>query len=197
MFSFRMGEPILAFIALSYFLLYPRDTLSDFIVLTSLCLLLIFFGARIGLSKPSLSEISKSDFFLLLFSLGLFLSIWIYGFSANKLNIDSGLKSLAITLVYFYYAWIQHFLAQRYLALRLLHFNKKSGVSTTFGLSIEMRAALMTGLVFGILHLPYPKLMLPAALGGFIYAYYFLTTGRLWAVVSSHALGRVQAYFGY
>jgi membrane protease YdiL (CAAX protease family) len=186
--NFRIGEFILGFLALTYFLIYPRDTLSDFIILTSLSLLLIFFGARIGLSKPSVAEISKSDFLLLLFSLGLFFSAWIYGFSESKLNVDNGLKSLGITLVYFYYAWIQHFLAQRYLALRLLHFNEKLHTKPPFGVSIELIAALLTGLVFGILHIPYPLLMLPAAFGGFIYAYYFLTTGRLWAVVSSHAL---------
>jgi membrane protease YdiL (CAAX protease family) len=175
-------EVILGLVALGYFLIYPRNTLSDFIVCTGLCLLLMYGGAKIGLSKPAVTPFSSVDAILAIGSILLFLVIWIYGFMAGKLNMGSILNSLSITIVYFYYAWIQHFLAQRYLALRLWYFNQK------FGDYVELRAAAMTGFIFGVLHIPYPNLMLPAALGGFGYAYYFLKTGRLWAVVTSHAL---------
>jgi len=184
-----LGEAILGLGTLGYFLIYPRDTLSDFIVCTSLSLLLIYVGARIGLSKPKAAPFSRADMILAIVSITLFLASWIYGFSAGKLSMDTVFKSLGITTVYFYYAWIQHFLAQRYLALRSLSFNQR------FGNYAELRAAAMTGFVFGILHIPYPRLMLPAALGGFAYAFYFLTTGRLWAVVASHALVSSAALF--
>ena len=57
--SWRIVEPILGSITLAYFLIYPRDTLSDFVVCTILCLLLMFGAARVGLVKPTVRQFSK------------------------------------------------------------------------------------------------------------------------------------------
>jgi membrane protease YdiL (CAAX protease family) len=186
--AIQIVELLFVVIALTYFLGYPRNTISDFIVLPGLCLLVIFMGTKFGLTKPAITKFSKADSFLIGFSLVLFVGSWFVGFYKGLVNVDSALKAVNITIVYFYYAWIQHFLAQRYMALRFLNYNKQQTKNAKLTKHAELYAALMTGFVFGVLHIPYPRLILPAMIGGFIYAYYFLTTGRLWAVVTSHAL---------
>jgi membrane protease YdiL (CAAX protease family) len=186
--AWRVGELVLGILALIYFLGYPRDTLSDFIVLTSLCVLLMLSYTKIGLIKPLAKPFSKADNYLILVTLLLFITAWTYGMLNEKLNGSTAVKSILITVGYFYYAFIQHFLAQRYLSLRLFAAIEKSGFVFQYGLSQKTIAALLTGLIFGVLHIPYPGLILPSMVGGFLYSYYFLTTGRLWLLVSSHAL---------
>lgn len=165
-------------LVLVYFLGYPRGTISDFIACTILSLLIYFGSNKLGLSKPTVQNIGKADKILFFISLSLFALAWIYGAIYSKITYQTAAHSLLITLIYFYYAAIQHFLAQRYLALRMLKLSKNN----------VFLAALLTGLVFGILHIPYPNLIIPSALGGAAYAYYYLNTGRLWAVIVSHAL---------
>lgn len=167
---------------LAYFLGYPRDTLSDFIVCTIVSLLIYFWANKLGLYKPTVQNIGKADKILFLTSLSLFCFAWIYGGIYNKITFQTAFTSVGITLTYFYYAAIQHFLAQRYLALRMLT------ISESWNNSPKLYAAILTGFVFGALHMPYPNLIIPSTLGGFAYAYYFLSTGRLWAVIISHAL---------
>ncbi|MCP4437391.1 MAG: CPBP family intramembrane metalloprotease [Aureispira sp.] len=167
---------------LVYFLGYPRDTLSDFIVCTIISILIYIWGSKLGLHKPAIQQLQKFDRTLLFITIGLFLFAWIYGAVYNKITFQTALSSIAITFTYFYYAAIQHFLAQRYLALRML------SISQQWSKVPEFHAAAMTGVIFGIMHIPYPNLIIPSAIGGFAYAYYFLNTGKLWAVIVSHAL---------
>lgn len=184
---YKLGEMFLVLSSLVYFLTYPRNTISDFIVLTALCFLLMFLGPKIGLTKPLPTTYSKADLYLIIFTSALFIIAWFIGFSKGTLNTETALKAIAISIGYLYYAWIQHFLAQRYLALRWLKYFKQKAKNNKLN-AIKFKAALMTGFIFGVLHIPYPMLILPSMLGGFIYAYYYVTTGRLWAVVISHAL---------
>jgi membrane protease YdiL (CAAX protease family) len=186
--NWQIGEFVLGIVALVYFLVYPRDTLSDFIVLSSLCLLLVLSQTKIGLIKPPLSPFSKEDIWVIIITLLLFIAAWMYGLLKGKLNTSTAIQSLLITIVYFYYAFIQHFLAQRYLSLRLFLATQKNSYILKYGFSPKTIAALLTGLIFGVLHIPYPGLILPSMIGGFLYSHYFLTTGRLWLLVSSHAL---------
>lgn len=169
-----------------YFLFYPRDTISDFVVCSTLSFVILGFGKNLGLHKPETGPFNLLDLMLLGITLPAFIGAWIYAALKQKVTTDNILEYLVIICLYFYYAWIQHFLAQRYTALRIKGFMQASTQFPSF--SIELKAAFLTGCIFGILHIPYPGLMLPAAIGGGAYAYYFLKTGRLWAVVSSHAL---------
>jgi len=179
-------ELIVLPITLCYFLFYPRDPISDFLVCSCLCFCIIAFSKQINLHKPKTQSFSTLDFFLAISSISIFIGAWAYGFAHNKVNLNTASTSILITVVYFYYAWIQHFLAQRYTAIRL---RKLVEANLRFpNVSMDTQAALLTGLVFGILHIPYPNLMMPAAIGGAGYAYYFLNSGRLWAVVVSHSL---------
>jgi membrane protease YdiL (CAAX protease family) len=179
-------ELVLGLITLGYFLFYPRDTVSDFIVCSALCFSIIACSSKINLLKPNTRAIATYDYFLALVSMSLYVGAWFYAYRLGKINTTSAITSLLITLMYFYYAWFQHFLAQRYTAVRMKSFVEKSTHFPT--INTHVKAAFLTGIVFGILHIPYPELMLPAALGGAAYAFYFLNTGRLWAVVVSHSL---------
>lgn len=174
----QLSEWLIGSLALIYFLAYPRAAASDFVVCTLLCLLVYKGGTILGLEKPKLVAWGRADNFLLGLSIVLFIVAWVYGFMQKKLSLDSTLASLVITLTYFYYATIQHFLAQRYLALRMLKIAKQN----------KLLAALFTGLVFGVLHIPFPHLIIPSTLGGMLFAYYYLNTGRLWMVIFAHAL---------
>lgn len=176
----------LGLITFSYFLFYPRDTISDFIVCSTLSFSIIACSSNINLHKPSTQAIGGQDYLLAIISIGLYSGAWLYAYWHGKINLNTASTSLLITLVYFYYAWIQHFLAQRYTAVRMISVVKKYALFPS--INAQVTAAALTGLVFGILHIPYPDLMLPAALGGAAYAFYFLNTGRLWAVVVSHSL---------
>lgn len=191
---FAFFEPLIGLGALAYFLVYPRNTLSDFIVCSIFCLVLFFFGMKIGLETPKIKEVSKADRILALLSILLFITAWIYGFATGKLNFNTATTSILITSTYFYYAFIQNFLAQRYLALRMLSINQKRRLEKW---SPELVSALMTGVIFGILHIPYPHLIIPATGIGTAFAYYYLTTGRLWAVVCAHALIASPSLFWY
>lgn len=182
-----VGEFALGMVGLVYFLTYPRNTLSDFIVLTVLCLLLRLSFTKIGLELPNVQPFSKGDRILVIFTMLLFGASWIYGFIEGKVTMITTLTALGITIAYLYYAFIQHFLAQRYLALRCLGLTQKNSFFSESQSKQTVAAALLTGLIFGVLHIPYPGLILPAGVGGFLYAYYFLTTGRFWNVVVSHA----------
>ena len=184
--KWQLAEIICCVFAFSYFLFYPRDTVSDFIICSILCFSIISFGDKVGLIKPSTQALSAIDLVVVLLSITSFIAAWAYAYSQQQLNYQSILTSIVITTVYFYYAWIQHFLAQRYVALRMVNLANQSKALPK--LSIEFKAAALTGAVFGILHIPYPHLMIPATIAGALYAFYFLITGRLWMVVSSHAL---------
>lgn len=179
-------ELVLGILIIVYFLFYPRSTIPDFIVCTPLCLLILAFGKKIGLYKPVQARFSFLDTLLFFTTSFLYVASWWYAQTQGKLSEDSIKESLLISLIYIYYAWFQHFLAQRYTAIRMKMLVEK--ISVLKNMEVEFKAAILTGIVFGILHIPYPSLMLPAAIGGSMYAYYFLKTGRLWAVVLSHAL---------
>ena len=180
-------EMLVLAMALAYFLLYPRDTISDFLVCTSLCLAILASKPFINLPRPATSKtLTRLDFLLLVISLGAYSLAWYYAEQEQKISRERLVESLLVTALYVYYAWFQHFLAQAYTAVRIHQWVRKyPGFEK---LSQEMKAAALTGSVFGVLHIPYPDLIIPATLGGTAYAYYFLKTGRLWAVVLSHAL---------
>ncbi len=187
----RLIELGLALIVFPYFLFYPRDTLSDFIVLSILCIIVFFLSPNLKLQRIKTSAFSKEDIILIFFTSVTFICIFVYAFLSGKVNIKTILASIAITIVYIYYAFIQHFMAQRYLALRVFKLckNRKSFCHPKF------MAAVITGIIFGLLHIVYPYLMLPSAIGGAAFAYYYLKTGRLWAVVLSHAIMSSAALF--
>ncbi|MBL4648494.1 MAG: CPBP family intramembrane metalloprotease [Aureispira sp.] len=195
--NWQIGEFVVGIIALAYFLMYPRDTLSDFLVLTVLCFILRLSYTQIGLLRLPVCPFSKADTLLVIFTIIIFLSAWIYGAIEGTLNRQRILMSLFITVVYFYYAFIQHFLAQRYLALRLFYAVENKAFILRYKFRKKIIAALLTGFIFGVIHLPYPDLILPSMIGGALYAYYFLTTGKLWMVVSSHALISSTVLFWY
>lgn len=175
-----------------YSIAYERDTLTDFIVCSALSFLLLLFANRMNLPSPKLTPYGRKDKILVVLTIALFVAAWMYGFWAGKVNAISAPKSLVVTLVYFYYAWIQHFLVQRYLAVRIHQYYVSKGWDNT-----ASNAALTVGLGFAILHIPYPHLLLPSFLGGLVFVYYYLTTGRLWAVVITHALIASASLFWY
>lgn len=191
--SKKWAECFFGLLVLGYFLLYNRDTLSDFIVCSSLCVLLAIFRQSLGLTPPILRPWGKADLILTVSMLLLFSMAWIYGFNTGKVTVKTASISLTISLVYVYYAFIQNFLAQAYLAVRLWQWSE--GKSSRW--SPELMGALTTGIVFGILHIPYPHLIIAAAVGGFLFAYYYLTTGRLWMVVVGHALISSPSLYWY
>lgn len=174
----QVSEWFLGGLALIYFLAYPRAAASDFVVCTVLCLLVYKAEKILSLERLKLTAWGRADNFLLALTIVLFIGAWAYGFVQNKLTLDSALASIAVTITYFYYATIQHFLAQRYLALRMLQVSKNN----------KLLAAFLTGIVFGILHIPFPHLIIPSTVGGMLFAYYYLNTGRLWMVIFAHAL---------
>jgi len=181
-------ELLLSIALLLYFLGYNRDTCSDFIVCSSLSLLLLLFGNRLQLSTPIVAPFGTADWILTSIAVLAFTGAWFYGYYHNKINPNSALTAICITGIYFYYAWIQHFLAQRYLALRMQRFCREKSAPDIGAKQLNLRAACCTGLVFGLLHIIYPHLILVSTIGGMLFAYYYLTTGRLWMVVVGHSL---------
>ena len=150
--------------------------------------MLLLFGNQLGLPKVESTSFGKADWILSGIVIIAFSSAWLYGFYHNKINLHSALTSLCITGIYFYYAWIQHYLAQGYLARRMLRLCQEKNAPNTTPKQLNLYAAGGTGLVFGLLHIIYPHLILVSAIGGALFAYYYLTTGRLWMVIIVHAL---------
>ena len=56
--------------------------------------------------------------------------------------------------------------------------------------------AAVVALVFGLLHLPWPYLIAPTVIAGFVWSYAFLCGGRVWPLALSHAALAV-AFFGF
>ncbi len=180
-----------------YSFLFTRDTLTDFIALSLLCILLYFFGSKAGLKTPVKAAISTKDYLLAIATALLFISPWIYAFISSKINTERFQTSFIISIVYIYYAFIQHFLAQRYLSLRLYSLTKKKQITGINKLSPEISAALLSSVIFGLLHITYPHLIVISGVIGFIYSYYYLTTGRLSVVVCSHAFIASSSLYWY
>ena len=193
----KWTEWMVGILLLGYFLLYNRDTLSDFIVCSSLCLLLALFRQPLGLTPPKVRPWGKADTILSISMVSLFATAWIYGYSTGKITPKTASISLAISLVYVYYAFIQHFLAQAYLAVRLWQWSEQLLQGKPSRWSPELMGALTTGIVFGILHIPYPHLIIAATIGGCLFAYYYLITGRLWMVILGHALISSPSLYWY
>ena len=133
-----------------YSFLYTRDTLTDFIILSLLSILLYIFGEKAGLKTPVSGELSKKDYILALITIVLFISPWIYAFITSKINTERFQTSIIISIVYLYYALIQHFLAQRYLSLRLYYITKRKEFKKIKKMSSEMAAAILSGIIFGL-----------------------------------------------
>ena len=172
---------------LCYAFLYPRDTLSDLLVFSFLCILLHFGGTKIGLIAPSISHWGRPEKYLIGISFLLIIFAWLYGFCTNKISLDRTFVAINISLVYIYYAFVQHFLAQNYLTLRLYTLLQQYSLRID-QFQIQWYTAVGSSLLFAALHITYPHLIPVAACGGFLYAYYYLKTGRLYYVVFSHAL---------
>jgi membrane protease YdiL (CAAX protease family) len=173
-------------------MIYDRNTLTDFVVCSSLSFLLLIFANKMDLPAPSRRPYGQSDKLLAGAVVLLFSAAWGYGFVTSKVTLQTASKSLAITLVYIYYAWIQHFLVQRYLAIRIHQYYLAKG-----GQHTARQAALTVAIGFAILHIPYPHLLLPSFMIGLVFVYYYLTTGRLWAVVIAHAMISSASLFWY
>jgi membrane protease YdiL (CAAX protease family) len=172
---------------LCYAFLYTRDTLSDLLVFSFLCLLLHFGGTKIGLVAPDISVWGKPEKGLIGISFLLIIFAWLYGLCTNKISLERSFIAINISLVYIYYAFVQHFLAQKYLTLRLYTLLQNCRICTSQK-QTQRYTAVGSSLLFAALHITYPHLIPVAACGGFLYAYYYLQTGRLYSVVFSHAL---------
>lgn len=86
---------------------------------------------------------------------------------------------LIILAVYGPFAWIQQYATQRYLVQR---------ICLPLAKSSEPGACLLAGLFFGLLHWPFPDLVLPTMLGGALWTLIYLRSGKIWPLALSHAL---------
>ena len=169
------AERAMMVIVLLYFTCYPRNAASDFVFCTALCALLYIRNNHFNIKQPSNKNWAVVDSLflglgILLFGLGGY-----YGQQQGHLN---WVAYIAIVIIYFYYGFIQHYLAQCYLAVGMLSLSKGN----------TLIAAMLTGAVFGLLHLLEPGLIIPSIIGGTLFAFYYLSRGKLWIVVVVHAL---------
>jgi Type II CAAX prenyl endopeptidase Rce1-like len=95
---------------------------------------------------------------------------------------------LARTLaIYLLYGTVQEYLTQRYMVVR---------VRAWLGNPADVWVAAAVAGLFGALHLPWPQLILPSVLAGFLWSFSYLRCGRVWPVALSHAVLAV-AFFGF
>ena len=181
-----LAEIIIVFSTIFYAFLWDRDTLSDLIIFSFFTVLLYFGAAKVGLTSPKKKAWSTLEKKLIITSIWLIGIAWFYGFCTQKTSLENCIIALNISFVYVYYAFVQHFLAQKYLSLRLYSLMQKWGLE---GLKVHaiVYTALVSAFLFAALHINYPHLIVVAAIAGFLYAYYFLSTGRLYTIVISHA----------
>ena len=175
--NWRIVESITILAAIAYFTAYPRMAASDFVFCSVFTLLLFLCRKPMGLKPPTLRKWGVGDWLLMILSIGLMLGFWIYGYTRGRLNTETGINGILIVLTYFYYGFIQHFLAQRYISVRMSQLTNGH----------VLKAAILTGLAFGFLHIRELHLIIPSTIGGALFSYYYLSTGRLWMVVFAHA----------
>ncbi|MCH2043332.1 MAG: CPBP family intramembrane metalloprotease [Saprospiraceae bacterium] len=173
-----VAEILLGILVVLYFSLFPRAADSDFVVCTVLCLLLYKGAPKLGLKPPKVEAWGWIDYAFLIMFLSFYITAWSYGCVSGRCSVDAVLDSIIITITYLYYGFIQHYLAQRYLAVKMLSLSNHN----------KILAALLTGLAFGFLHIRELQLIIPSAFGGALFALYYLYTGRLWMVVLAHAM---------
>jgi len=80
---------------------------------------------------------------------------------------------------YIPFGWLQHYLTQRYLVLRICR--------PLTGRRDVLTCLLAAG-VFSSLHLPFPELLLPTFGGCLVWTWYYLQSGRIWPLAISHGI---------
>lgn len=93
---------------------------------------------------------------------------------------------LAVFVLYLPFAWLQQYGMQRYLLRR--HLRRVAPRSRAL-------TALIAGIVFALLHLPFPILIAPTLIAGSVWSYSYIRTGRLWPNTLSHALLATSLFF--
>lgn len=154
-----------------------RSTFPEMAFFALLALGIVWL-ARLGALPPAPQPDAPRNAHLLLAGftgLGL-LAMAIYALTEQVHPVP---RVVAITAaIYVPYAYLQQFLAQRYLVVRL---------QSWLGWS-PLAVAAVVAAVFSLLHLPWPKLIPPTILAGFVWSYAYLKGGRVWPIATSHAL---------
>jgi hypothetical protein len=173
----RALEPLFVLGVAIYCMAIPRSTAREVAILGAACLVVGLLAARrvIPAAPPRRGGLRP---------LGLLLglsAVVVVGALAHGLVygvIPQRPVFLRTALVYLAYASVQQYLTQRYLVVRLRGW--LPGRS-------DRQVALVTGVVFGVLHLPWPALIVPSAALGTLWGHAYLSSGRWVPVALSHA----------
>ena len=195
-FGWLFFERSVFFLAILYLISPLRHFFADMSVLGAAAILLFFFSERLSLKRKEARASRVADVSLLVFTtLGAVL-IWGYGLFVAKVNF-SWSHLLVTLLVYVPFAWLQHVGMQRYVVSRhcesLGEFCRaRFGFRSSLGFTL-----LVSAVIFGFFHIPFPNLVLPTTVAGLIWTYYYLETGRLMPIALSHAFLATSLFFLY
>lgn len=191
--AFERGVFILAIL----YLISPfRHFFADMSVLGCAAILLFFFSERLSLRRREASASRRADISLIAFTIFAALVIWGYGLFFAR--VEFSWSHLLITLlVYVPFAWLQHVGMQRYVVSRHCEslgdfFKKRFGLRSSLGITL-----ILSAVIFGFFHIPFPNLVLPTTIAGLIWTYYYLETGRLMPIALSHAFLATSLFFLY
>ncbi|MDF1662029.1 MAG: CPBP family intramembrane metalloprotease [Planctomycetota bacterium] len=191
--AFERGVFILAIL----YLISPlRHFFADMSVLGCAAILLFFFSESLCLKRREAKASRSADVSLLCFTIFAAALIWGYGLFFAKVDFSWG-HLLMTLLVYVPFAWLQHVGMQRYVVSRhcetLGEFCKtRFGFRSSLGITL-----ILSAVIFGFFHIPFPNLVLPTTVAGLIWTYYYLETGRLMPIALSHAFLATSLFFLY
>lgn len=156
----------------------PRSFPVDMSAFSAAALALWFLAPRVLPAPPARRSARGPLALLAAFTLAGVAAMVIYAVSQGAAAPDPGFVARTLA-IYVPYAAVQQYLTQRYLVVR---------ARSWLGAPGDVRVALGIALLFGLLHLPFPDLIAPTVLAGFVWTFAYLRSGRLWPLALSHAL---------
>jgi membrane protease YdiL (CAAX protease family) len=160
-----------------YCLLAPRNTWIDLGLFGVACLAVAYLGSRRVLPAAPTPLGSRAALALLAGFTGAGVVAMAVYAALAPVTLATTTVIARMLAIYVAYAFVQQFLTQRYLVVR---------VRSWLGDPPPWRVALVVALLFGVFHLPWPDLILPTIVAGFVWSWCYLRVGRVWPIALSH-----------
>lgn len=176
--NFWQTSETVLFLAGALYCLSPfRSTVRDCTVFGLGALMLVLFPKDQIPVAPKVKRDTFAEWSLVIFTVVCTVIMLGVGYLNSNLRFRFSLFFAAF-LVYLPFAYLQHVAMERYVVMRHCRWMARDQLGWMVFLS---------GVLFGMFHLPFPVLIAPTMLAGWMWTYFYLKTGRLWPLALTHA----------